>query len=632
MAGRKRTAPETRKLGSLDADGGGEHIVQAAPPEVDESIFGRYLLDCAHPYVRKPLDPTHRMLRIYTLDPAMSRLDGAIGIARVPYEELKPGPAGHLFVVDLFDEVGKMHYAPVDLDDRFALGQQGYEPSPADPRFHAQMVYAVASVTYHCFRDALGRHPHWGSPATFQRDRRIILRPFGSGDRNAYYDKDAGEIRFGYFTADEQVEGRNLPRGYVFTSLSHDVIAHETTHAIVDGLRPRFMVPTNPDVYAFHEGFADIVALLQRFLYRDVVEAAIRQSSAALGGAELLTDLARQFGHTTGSHGPLRSVRQTTDVDSDMKYDETRESHALGSVFASAVFDAFATIYNRRAASRLRIAGLGPSPRVEELSAELQHELARIAASVARQFLKIAIRAVDLCPSVDLELGEFLRAAITADRELFPDDPLCYREAWIDAFRRRAIYPSNVTSLSEDSLLWRKPPDETEMVVPELKFGRLDFNSVPGEPDTDVEVRRRASVLWSFIHSRCLDDFGLTAPDPSQRIGRAQVVSVQSSRRIGQDGGVAFDVIAQVLQKRWVDVEGRALPFYGGSTIVIGPGGEIRYVISKSIDSARRLDRMRRFACSETGRALWSSYLTPSGTPTFRFLHNTSCRSAPAPS
>jgi hypothetical protein len=33
--------------------------------------------------------------------------------------------------------------------------------------------------------------------------------------------------------------------------------------------------------------------------------------------------------------------------------------------------------------------------------------------------------------------------------------------AWIDAFRRHHIYPSQVEDLSEDSLLWRNPQKRT---------------------------------------------------------------------------------------------------------------------------------------------------------------------------
>ena len=46
----------------------------------------------------------------------------------------------------------------------------------------------------------------------------------------------------------------------VFTCLSHDVIAHELTHALLDGMRSHFTIPTQVDVLAFHEAFADLVS------------------------------------------------------------------------------------------------------------------------------------------------------------------------------------------------------------------------------------------------------------------------------------------------------------------------------------------------------------------------------------
>ena len=49
---------------------------------------------------------------------------------------------------------------------------------------------------------------------------------------------------------------------------------------------------------------------------------------------------------------------------------------------------------------------------------------------MARQMLNICIRALDYCPPVDI-LGEYLRALITADRDLVPEDERSYRVAFI---------------------------------------------------------------------------------------------------------------------------------------------------------------------------------------------------------
>ena len=47
---------------------------------------------------------------------------------------------------------------------------------------------------------------------------------------------DMHGIVFGYFTAPEKDAGKNLPGQTVFTCLAHDIIAHEMTHALVDGI------------------------------------------------------------------------------------------------------------------------------------------------------------------------------------------------------------------------------------------------------------------------------------------------------------------------------------------------------------------------------------------------------------
>src|SRR5262249_42558943 len=89
---------------------------------------------------------------------------------------------------------------------------------------------------------------------------------------------------------------------------------------------------------------------------------------------------------------------------------------------------------------------------------ELLEVLAHTASRLASHFLSICIRAIDYCPPVDLEFGEYLRALITADYNLVPDDPWAYREALIEAFARRRIFARNVETMSEDALLWRPPP------------------------------------------------------------------------------------------------------------------------------------------------------------------------------
>lgn len=550
----------------------------------------------APPYRPRPGDPLYRPLRVFALDAAASRLDGGEVVARVPYERLEPGPRGALFQVDCRD------YPLADLDQPELLLGQGLVPSPSDPRFHPQMVYAVASLVHAAFRRALGRDLAWGFRPPADGRTRLLLRPFAAEDRNAWYDPDSGEVCFGYYRADPRVRGRNLPGGWVFTALCHDIIVHETSHALLDGLRSQFTVPTGPDVLAFHEGFADLLAVFQHFSHPELLLAAIRRARGRMDQAGLLAELARQFGHTTGAGGPLRSAIDP-DPDTPGLYDPALAPHALGSVLVSAVFEAFATVYTRRTERYLRLAtgGSGVLP-PGELAADLQRLLAEEAARLAGQFATLCIRAVDYCPPVDLRLGEFLRAVLTADRELVPDDPWGYREAWIDAFARRRIYPPGVASLAEDALLWR-PPERPLPPLPELHFGRLRFAGDPGCAPNRDELLRQARALGAYVsRPEHRAAFGLAGPGPG--VGPPCVQSIRALRRAGPGGRVVFDLVAEITQTHEAGGPGGAFQVLAGATVVLGPEGEPRYVIYKRGEREGRAAEQQAYL-GGPGRRWW---------------------------
>lgn len=592
-----------------------EESDKGSPEEVWAGLGSLYILgrnvDRILPLAvkRQRVDPLYRPLRIFTIDPATSRMEGAITLVNVPYEPLEPGPEGRIFKVDNYDGSQNLRYRRVDLDDKALLIKGGQDPTPSDPRFHQQMVYAVCSNVYSTFRNALGRQIAWG----FQRrsdPARLHIRPHAFSGQNAYYDETLGQLNFGYYRAHEGLAtDRTLPGGFVFTCLSHDIITHELTHAILDGLRSNFRMPSGPDVIAFHEAFADLIALFQRFSYKEVVRNAIASSGGKIEKARFLTDLAHQFGHTCGKKTALRSAM---DTDPPKLYDPELKHHELGGILVSAVFEAFLTVYRRKIARYVRLAsnGLGVLP-TGELPVDLQNILAEKASSLASQFLSILIRAIDYCPPTDLRFGEYLRAMITADYDLVPDDVWGYREALIDAFLRRNVYPRNVSSLSEDALLWRSTRRQCGPLI-ELNFAHLQFNGDPASAAGPQELRRQACVLGEFLTlPEHIEEFGIVTEGDSRLNGSVvhppSIESIRSARRIGPNGQIVFDLVAEVIQRLIVPSKSGRIGFeiFGGSTVILGPEGEIRYVISKSVVGKGRLERRRDFIESVAGGQYW---------------------------
>jgi hypothetical protein len=192
---------------------------------------------------------------------------------------------------------------------------------------------------------------------------------------------------------------------------------------------------------------------------------------------------------------------------------------------------------------------------------------------------------------VDLHLGEYLRALITADRELVPDDPWSYRDSLIAAFAERGIYPQGVDQLAEDTLAWR-PPTRFVEPVGALHFSNLRFAGDPSLPAGEMELTRQAEALWEFVRRpHLVDEFGLTMPgvDGAEP---CMIQSIRTSRRVGPDGQVLFDLVAELTQRREVrDSTGTAAKFFGGCTLIIGPEGDIRYIVAKHIQSRQRLAR-----------------------------------------
>lgn len=561
------------------------------------------------PYQTTPGAPPVRPLRIYTLDPSVSHRLGGIATVDVPYEALQPGPIGALFEIDGSGAPTPLAADKLDLNQPSVLLTDGLSPNPGDGQFHLQMTYAACSLTYAAFRRALGRDISWSvEPPAAGGRARLRVRPFGMREENAYFDRDEGGLSFGYFRARRVPGGHTVPNGLIFTALSHDVVVHETTHAMLDALRAEFYAPTNRDVLGFHEGFADLVALFQHFSYADVVEAAIRDSRGNLSHAGLLTDLAQEFGHATSSPRETRALRSAIDVeglaafDSDAMlagkrdpkpYRANMEVHDMGSVLVSAVFEAFVTIFRRKTQPLLRLAGI-PSEEVgqRELGPELVHALAEEASQVADNFLNICIRAIDYCPPLDMSLGEYLRALITADAAMVVRDKWGYREALMRSFRRRRMFPEGVEFMTEDALKWSAPA--TPIRIPGLAFRDLSFDGDPAHPADAAELMRQARALGQFVASpEQAPRFHLVAPGTPLPKGieyasLPRVESIRCARRVGPDDNVSFDLVAEVIQSGTARRGRDLFDFSGGCTLIIDPYGQVRYAIYKNLLSEER--------------------------------------------
>lgn len=625
---------------------------------------------------RRDQRPPFRRLRAYALDPgAATAMETALineVVLRVPWEAgLSPGPIGEYLEVIDHDPASECFYPPIDLNDPYLLAQDGLPPSEGNPQYHQQMVYAVAMTTIRHFERALGRRVFWArrseAPDAVGFVEKLRIYPHALRQANAFYSPTKRALLFGYFPAEPIDVGTQFPGGTVFTCLSHDIVAHETAHALIDGMHRRFIEPTHPDVLAFHEAIADIVALFQHFSYPEVVKHQVARKRGDLASQSLLGELAQEFGRATGRRGALRSalggyVDQTKQVWQPIEpdptdYEKVIEPHERGAILVGAVFDAFLSIYRSRVGDLFRLAtgGTGELP-AGAIHPDLVHRLSEEAAKSATHVLNMCIRALDYCPPVDLTFGEYLRAIITADSDLVPDDDKYYRLAFIEAFRRRGIYPRDVRSLSVDSLRWQTVTDKNA--------SREHFQRI-GEHLRDyvrstIGIRRDRRTAFQDERTICAKLHGVILNQPASRMEQFEettglvltperippglrtkedgvpvfeVHAARPARRAGPDGDKVDQIVITITQSRKLPIdparpatENNEFTFRGGCTIILDLDTlELQYAIRKRITSENRIRRQREFLMGNAGASLRATYfndpLRDTGGEPFAFLH-----------
>jgi hypothetical protein len=563
---------------------------------------------------------TRRPLKIYAFDPMLGRRSAGRITIDIPNEgTLQPGPRGERIEVIDYDGVNRCFYAPVNLNDEAILMQDGLEPTESDPRFHQQMVYAVAMKVLENFDTALGRKLY------FYRKKPLRILPHAFQGANAFYEPNPKlrALMFGYFRADDINPGPNLPGQTVFTCLSHDIIAHEMTHAIVDRLRHYFIEPSNRDVAAFHEGFSDIVAIFQHFSFPAILRDHIQETRSDLRSPNNLINLASEFGYATGQGEALRSAVDNKDgkpPDATL-YQSIYEPHERGSILVAAVFDAFFKTYQNRIKDLVRIAtgGTGKLPD-GDLLPDLVNRIASEASRTAQNILNMCIRAFEYLPPVDVTFGDYLRALVTADFELSPNDEVGQRAAMIEAFRVRGVCPENVTSLAEDSLLWESyEPDELpklpiinekSFILREILKNAYNFSQNPGtdeRPFDQQEVRDTLELSRKAVNPTT-DDFesdlsgrviaGLRNYATNKEVARklhldpARPIAVLGFHpvfRVAPRGQLLVEMVVQFAQQDRSYEQDAArsggLPLRGGTTLIAAANGDVRYVISKPLES-----------------------------------------------
>ncbi|GAB3659321.1 hypothetical protein GCM10027589_20400 [Actinocorallia lasiicapitis] len=220
-----------------------------------------------------------------------------------------------------------------------------FEFVPGTPEFDCAHTFAVVRATLTMYE-----RYHGGTPIPFAWNAsgntdRLSVFPRAASGANAFYSRTAKALKFLFFT----------PQGSqntIFTCRSLDIVAHETGHAVLDGLKPGWLgASNNPQTGGLHEAFGDLTAIFLALAQGDQAEALVAATKANLHARSFLPAVAEEFGAGLGLQFGLRNA------DNDLKLSEVgNEVHAISQVFTGGMYDTLADIYtferNRQAKTK----------------------------------------------------------------------------------------------------------------------------------------------------------------------------------------------------------------------------------------------------------------------------------------
>lgn len=314
-------------------------------------------------------------------------------------------------------------------DARIMFGQPGIAPvspnafgdfvtMPDTPQFDAVHTYAVVRQTLTMYQRALADGGADDTPLPWQWNSSadvtpLALYPYGIPNvMNAFYSRAQCCLKFGDFIPGGQSER-------VFTCRSLDIVAHETAHAVLDGLKPDWLLADNPpQTGGLHEAFGDLTAIFLSLSQLDLCEAIVAQTKARLHDKTFLADIAEEFGLALGRPNGLRNA------DNDITLSQAgAEVHAISQVFTGAVYDILADLF-----------ALERDPGLHDCAAVLH----QVGAYLRGLLLRALIAAPDHAASYADVVNAMLRLAAEDGK------PVAYRNAIRNRFVVREVVSSPV--------------------------------------------------------------------------------------------------------------------------------------------------------------------------------------------
>jgi hypothetical protein len=407
----------------------------------------------------------------------------------------------------------------------------------ASSQFIQVSVFATVYRTMYLFEQkrTLGREIKWAFDGP-----QLLVVPRAGWMANAYYERRSHSLQFFSFMAGDTL---------VHTSLSRDIVAHETAHALIDGIDPDLYDALDPQALALHEAIADLTAMLMAFSSKRLRESILAKTGGSITTSTDFSSMGEQFGAAidpTGKAGWLRNLLNDDRLDPDGDPADEPEEHELSQVISGVLYRfvcALHDFFKKDAATRFGLSEFSASGRALYVA--------------AKQFERTVLRGLDYLPPGEVTFADFGRAIIAADQASFGDETW---RVWLrTAFAQRGIvkHESDLdvrTNFENEAV---KKADlqglvDSEWVAYTFAEANRDLLGIPA--DAQFEVLKRVVVDGRF--EGAADTMDRLDGDDDDEVAPAATPQAENGDGSGfadADRGVPFREL--LFKVRWSHVE-----------------------------------------------------------------------------
>ena len=357
-------------------------------------------------------------------DPAISTKDvGRVveGWTKLDQKHFLDGPiTPRVAVIDLDPDTETMgepvvFQPPVgnQVFGRYVVDRDDVESDP----FIAVSTFATVWRTISLYeqKETLGREIAWGFEAP-----QLLVVPRAGWLENAYYERSSHSLQFFSFESDGKT---------IHTSLSRDIVSHETAHSLIDGIDPDLYDALDPQSLALHEGIADLTAMLLAFDSRPLTEAILNKTNGRIDESNAFSSIGEQFGKAVDPSrqaGYLRNLRNKKKIDPT---NEEIEPHALSEVISGVLYELMVEMHDHFTDTY-----------APQFGGSRKSASGKALAVAAMIFRRMVLRGLDYLPPGEVTFADFGRAIIAAD-QASPGESR-WRESLRSKFVERRIVPN----------------------------------------------------------------------------------------------------------------------------------------------------------------------------------------------